>query len=448
MCLRPRHLRQPDAAGARLYRVRARWRRDAGVADRWTAGAVPGRRVFSPQTAREMRTMLEMAVQARRHRTARRRSPAIAWPARRAPRTSCENGALRKQIRRLLCRFCTGERSAAGSRGHDRRAELQAILRRSGRRAGVFPGDERCAAHALGTARRADRAASGRSQGRCLARRAGVDVSAPAAIALLDQLKKSGVVPKGATADSRQVAPGRRVSRLPGSRHRRPALSSRTPSTRAPARCYGTQPNPLISPRRPRPVSRCCGRRVARARRPSGRSDLHGAVGHVMDRRCHRHQWQDDGQPVAGACAVEPRLQVRRDRNAGKRVSRPVGNGLHTTPDAPALHKRLAEFREAGAVAASMEVSSIGLHQGRVNGVRFDVAIFTNLTRDHLDYHGDMASLCRSQGGSFRMNVGKAVINVDDRFGAALARRTAGRNEPVHRLYARSRQPGDRAWRA
>jgi UDP-N-acetylmuramoyl-L-alanyl-D-glutamate--2,6-diaminopimelate ligase len=63
---------------------------------------------------------------------------------------------------------------------------------------------------------------------------------------------------------------------------------------------------------------------------------------------------------------------------------------LNTTPDAIELHRQLAAFLQAGAQGAAMEVSSIGLDQGRVNGVQFDVALLTNLSRDHLDYHGDM----------------------------------------------------------
>ena len=78
-----------------------------------------------------------------------------------------------------------------------------------------------------------------------------------------------------------------------------------------------------------------------------------------------------------------------------------LGNGLvgalapapHTTPDAAVLHEMLAQFQRAPApTAVAMEVSSHGLDQGRVNGVAFDVALFTNLTRDHLDYHGTMAA--------------------------------------------------------
>src|SRR5690606_25882166 len=64
----------------------------------------------------------------------------------------------------------------------------------------------------------------------------------------------------------------------------------------------------------------------------------------------------------------------------------------HTTVDVVSVHRQLNELRRRGARYVAMEVSSHALDQGRVNGVRFGLAAFTNLTRDHLDYHGTMAS--------------------------------------------------------
>ena len=61
---------------------------------------------------------------------------------------------------------------------------------------------------------------------------------------------------------------------------------------------------------------------------------------------------------------------------------------LNTTPDALTVHRALADIRDQGGQAVAMEVSSIGLDQARLNGVRIDVAVFTNLTHDHLDVHG------------------------------------------------------------
>ena len=95
--------------------------------------------------------------------------------------------------------------------------------------------------------------------------------------------------------------------------------------------------------------------------------------------------------------------------------------GRHTTPDAVTLHRWLAELREQGAASVAMEVSSHALHQGRINGVAFDCAVFTNLSRDHLDYHGDMQSYAATKAGLFRVpGLRHAVINSDDPTGRDL----------------------------
>jgi UDP-N-acetylmuramoyl-L-alanyl-D-glutamate--2,6-diaminopimelate ligase len=107
-----------------------------------------------------------------------------------------------------------------------------------------------------------------------------------------------------------------------------------------------------------------------------------------------------------------------------------LGNGFfgalqpsaNTTPDAIRVHSLIAEYLHDDAQAVAMEVSSHALAQGRVNGVRFDVALLTNLSRDHLDYHGDMESYAASKRKLFDWQELKfAVINLDDAFGAELA---------------------------
>ena len=93
----------------------------------------------------------------------------------------------------------------------------------------------------------------------------------------------------------------------------------------------------------------------------------------------------------------------------------------HTTPDALTLHALLAEFRAAQLHHVTMEVSSHALVQGRVNGVNFDTAVFTNLTRDHLDYHADMDEYGRAKRRLFFMpGLRHAVINADDAYGREL----------------------------
>jgi UDP-N-acetylmuramoyl-L-alanyl-D-glutamate--2,6-diaminopimelate ligase len=102
--------------------------------------------------------------------------------------------------------------------------------------------------------------------------------------------------------------------------------------------------------------------------------------------------------------------------------------GLNTTPDAVALHRSLAKLLAAGAQGVAMEVTSIGLDQGRVNGVAFGAALFTNLSRDHLDYHGDMENYARAKQRLFETpGLKHAVLNVDDVQGVHLARVLAGR---------------------
>ena len=110
-----------------------------------------------------------------------------------------------------------------------------------------------------------------------------------------------------------------------------------------------------------------------------------------------------------------------------------IGNGfpgaltpaLNTTPDAIELQQRLALYRQQGATACAMEVSSHGLAQGRVNGTSFNVAVLTNLSRDHLDYHGDMESYAAAKARLFTWpGLGWAVLNVDDAFGQQLESET------------------------
>ena len=114
-----------------------------------------------------------------------------------------------------------------------------------------------------------------------------------------------------------------------------------------------------------------------------------------------------------------------------------IGNGLvghlessdTTTPDAVALQRMLRDYLRAGATACAMEVSSHGLDQGRVADIKYDTAVFTNLTRDHLDYHGTMDAYGDAKARLFELRgVKHAVINVDDSFGLMLAERMAQRS--------------------
>ena len=96
-----------------------------------------------------------------------------------------------------------------------------------------------------------------------------------------------------------------------------------------------------------------------------------------------------------------------------------------TTPEATTLMRYLAGFRAAEAGACALEASSIGIEEGRMNGARIDVAIFTNLTRDHLDYHGSMEAYAAAKKKLFHWpRLRTAIVNLDDEFGLLLARET------------------------
>ncbi|MFT3789819.1 MAG: UDP-N-acetylmuramoyl-L-alanyl-D-glutamate--2,6-diaminopimelate ligase [Rudaea sp.] len=100
-----------------------------------------------------------------------------------------------------------------------------------------------------------------------------------------------------------------------------------------------------------------------------------------------------------------------------------IREGERTTPDAISVQALLAEFRDVGASHVAMEVSSHAIEQGRVNAVAFEVAAFTNLTRDHLDYHGTMDAYGAAKARLFVWpGLRAAVINVDDAFGRGLVK--------------------------
>lgn len=117
-----------------------------------------------------------------------------------------------------------------------------------------------------------------------------------------------------------------------------------------------------------------------------------------------------------------------------------LGNGLpddlvptvNTTPDALLLQEMFAGYVEQGVGAVAMEVSSHGIDQGRVNGVHFDIAVLTNLSRDHLDYHGSYKKYADVKKRLFMWDgLSHAVLNSDDVFGVEIKKVLAERNVNV-----------------
>lgn len=116
-----------------------------------------------------------------------------------------------------------------------------------------------------------------------------------------------------------------------------------------------------------------------------------------------------------------------------------IGNGFvdcqseaaNTTPDAVLLQSMLADYVTQGAKAVAMEVSSHGLHQGRVNGVNFKVAVLTNLSRDHLDYHETMEAYAAAKAQLFFWpDLNTAVVNADETFGQEILAKLCAQTRP------------------
>jgi UDP-N-acetylmuramoyl-L-alanyl-D-glutamate--2,6-diaminopimelate ligase len=117
----------------------------------------------------------------------------------------------------------------------------------------------------------------------------------------------------------------------------------------------------------------------------------------------------------------------------------------HTTPDVVSVHRQLAKLRALGVRDVAMEVSSHALDQGRVDGVRFQSAAFTNLSRDHLDYHATMQAYGAAKVRLFAVaDLQHIIINIGDSFGREFARGYGGR-VPLTAVWAGA---GDSGWLA
>jgi UDP-N-acetylmuramoyl-L-alanyl-D-glutamate--2,6-diaminopimelate ligase len=253
-------------------------------------------------------------------------------------------------------------------------------------------------------------------------------VSAANADILLDELERAGVKPTGVIADSRRVASGDLFLAFPGLTVDGRDFVADAVTAGACAVVFESGDGRAV-PRLPVPVLAVNGARALGGHLadriygcPSEQLWMAGVTG--TNGKTTTSQWL---ARALGACEV--RCGVIGTLGSG--FPGALTDAQHTTPDAPATHRLLGELRAAGAQAVAMEVSSIGLHQGRVNGVRFDVAIFTNLSRDHLDYHGDMQTYAEAKADLFHMGVGHAIVNLDDAFGVELGRRMVERGTPV-----------------
>ncbi len=240
---------------------------------------------------------------------------------------------------------------------------------------------------------------------------------------VLHQLRQHGVVATRLTADSRRVRPGDVFVAFPGAH--------------ADGRDFVAQ----AVQRGAAAVIAEAGRNVGAGSAPfvevPGLGALSGEIAHLVYGRPSEKLWLAGVTGTNGKTSVSQwiaqALEAMSQRCA---VIGTLGNGFldaleespNTTPDAITLHAALAGYLARGAAACAMEVSSIGLDQGRVNGAAFDVAVFTNLTRDHLEYHGSMDTYAAAKEKLFLVaGLRAAVLNLDDPCGLALAAKLKGR---------------------
>lgn len=128
------------------------------------------------------------------------------------------------------------------------------------------------------------------------------------------------------------------------------------------------------------------------------------------------------------------------------RIAGAVVPSVRTTPEATELQALFAVMRERGVTSAVMEVSSHALALGRVDGTSYDVAVFTNLSQDHLDFHPDLEAYFEAKALLFEADRSRhAVVNADDEHGLVLAERLRAAGRPVV-TYSVSGMPAD--WRA
>ncbi|WP_082050076.1 UDP-N-acetylmuramoyl-L-alanyl-D-glutamate--2,6-diaminopimelate ligase [Pseudomonas saudimassiliensis] len=233
---------------------------------------------------------------------------------------------------------------------------------------------------------------------------------------LLPQWQGAPVTITGLALDSRKVAPGYLFLAVPGLRHDGRDHIQQAIAAGAAAVAYEAADGFSVDAALPLvPVAHLAAELSAIAGRfhgqPAERLGLIGVTG--------TNGKTSVSQMIAQALnGVQQRCGVIGTLGSGLPGAL-LDHGM-TTPDALAVQEQLASLLAQGAERVCMEVSSHALEQGRVATLQFDVGVFTNLSRDHLDYHGDMASYGAAKARLFSQSRA-AVINLDDSFGRQLA---------------------------
>ena len=241
-------------------------------------------------------------------------------------------------------------------------------------------------------------------------------------MAILEQLTARGIEVGSLCADSRAVRPGDVFVAMPG--HRTDGRTYIADAVRSGAAAVLHEAGVAVDVAVPTIAI-------------PGLATMAGEIAHLVYGRPSEWLWTAGITGTNGKTSVSQWIaQALQLFDCPCAVIGTLGNGFpnklaesaNTTPDAITLHRLLAGFVEHGAVACAMEVSSIGLDQNRIGGVDLDVAVFTNLTRDHLEYHATMAAYSAAKAKLFEWpGLCAAVINLDDPFGAELDARLADR---------------------
>jgi UDP-N-acetylmuramoyl-L-alanyl-D-glutamate--2,6-diaminopimelate ligase len=236
---------------------------------------------------------------------------------------------------------------------------------------------------------------------------------------ILSLLHAQAVHPGSITADSRKVQPGSLFLAYPGERHDGRAFIGQALAQGAAAVVWDSEdfnwhadwqvPNFPV-----RRLREQCGTIADRFyERPSEKLWMIGVTGTNGKTSCSHWLAQTLSQLGRKTALVG---------TLGNGFPGALSHAINTTPDPILLHGMLADYLQQGAQAVAMEVSSHGLEQGRAGGVHFDVAVLTNLSRDHLDYHGDMASYAAAKRKLFDWpGLARSVLNLDDAFGRQVA---------------------------
>ena len=225
----------------------------------------------------------------------------------------------------------------------------------------------------------------------------------------------------GLSLSSQQIRPGDLYAALPGARaHGIDYLDDAVAAGAVavltdPAGATGVSGVPVLVVERPRAVLGLLAARVYGE--PAAALRLIGVTG--TQGKTTTTRLAEGGLLAAGISAAV--VGTVGTRVAGEDVKTDL-----TTPEAPNLHGLFAMMRERGVEACAMEVSSHALVMGRVDGVMFDVAVFTNLGRDHLDFHHDLENYYQAKASLFTPERARlALVNIDDAYGRRLATETS-----------------------